>query len=486
MKKTFYTVGSLIILLICAFVFVLVPAMVGGGKQPETPTFGKYNGKSIRYEQDSDFANLVNQYGQYYQNMGYQIDNSTYFYIFNAAFNSTVAKMAAEDAVAKSGYTVPKSAVNRSMLPYFYDETGKYSSKLYKQTPEATINSMRKEISSSLVSSRFNDDHFGSSSEIVGSEALYGLKESDAELDFLSSVGTKKRGFNMALFEYSSFPDSEKVAFGKENIAKFEKYDMSVITVDSESEAKKVAKRLAAEEISFADAVAEYSTKMYSNPDGKLNVAYAYQIENIFEKDSDAEIIKGLSVGSTSEILKTKDGWSIFKTDAASASPDVTSEDFIYTVSNYISSYETSVIENYFLAKACDLKSDAALNGFASACAKAGIEAKEIPAFPMNYGSVAVAAGIDTSISGLATANENENFLKTVFTLKMNEVSEPLVMDGNVAVFQFTSEENADADAEAVLSELEEMDQTSASKKIMDSPKLENNFTTTYFNNFMN
>ena len=167
-KNTAYTIGSLIILLICAFCFVVLPAFTGSGSKQETaPSFGKYNGREIRYEQGSDFANFVSQYGQMFQSNGRQLDQSTYYYIFNYAFNSTVSKYAYEDAVKKSGYEVPKAAVNREMLPYFYDENGKYSSKLYKQTPEATVAEIRRGVEDSLVTSRFYDDNFGSDEDMV-------------------------------------------------------------------------------------------------------------------------------------------------------------------------------------------------------------------------------------------------------------------------------------------------------------------------------
>ena len=59
MQKKSYTIGSLIILLICAFVFVIVPVLSGSGKQAEDPYIGSYDGKEIRYSQDSDFATAV-------------------------------------------------------------------------------------------------------------------------------------------------------------------------------------------------------------------------------------------------------------------------------------------------------------------------------------------------------------------------------------------------------------------------------------------
>ena len=479
MKKAGYTIGTLIILLICAFVFVLVPAMAGSGNQQEAPSFGSYNNKQIRYEQNSDMANFVSQYGQYYQSMGMQIDQSNYYYIYNNAFNATVAKMAAEDSVAKSGYKVPKAAVTRQMLPYFSDENGNYNSKAYRSTPESTIAQMRSDIESSLVSLRFNDDNFGSDN------GMFGLKASTAELDFLAKMNEGKRGFDMAAFPLAGYPDSEKAAFGKANASKFIKYDMSVITVEDEATAKKVLKRLDAEEVTFADAVAEYSEKNYSNSEGKLTSNYAYQIENIMNDSAEVAVIGALKAGEKSGIVKTKFGYSIFMADGDSVAPDFESEDMLKTVNSYLNSYESSVIENYFIAEAKDFIAEAAMDGFDAACAKHGIEKDIVAPFPLNYGNSSIAGTLNTNVPGLANAATNENFLNTAFSLKMNEVSEPLVLDGNVIVLKYTTDGET-AEEEASLPDTSSFDESSASSAIMNSPKLVNNFTSTYFENFLN
>ena len=64
MKKSFYTVGSLVILLIAAFVFVLVPVLAGRNPGANIPAFGKYEGTEIRYG-DSDFDNYLSNYAEY-------------------------------------------------------------------------------------------------------------------------------------------------------------------------------------------------------------------------------------------------------------------------------------------------------------------------------------------------------------------------------------------------------------------------------------
>ena len=487
-KNTAYTLGSLIILLICAFCFVVLPAFTGSGqKQDNLPAFGKYNGKEIRYEQGSDFYNFVSQYGQMFQSNGRQIDQSTYYYIFNYAFNSTVSKYAYTDAVKKSGYEVPKAAVNREMVPYFYDENGKYSSKLYKQTPEATVAEIRRGVEDSLITSRYYDDNFGSDSDKVGSTALYGIKESDAELAFVKAYNTNKRGFSMAAFPLADYPENEKMNYAKNNAAKFTKYDLSLITVEDKSTAETVAKRLANNEITFTDAVSEYSSKNFSNTEGKITSSYQYQVENILANKEDLAVIADLAVDAVSPAIETITGYTLFKADAAPVKADLESEEIKKTVSSSLSSYEKSLIEDFFKAKAKDFTNEALKSDLDTACAKFDIEKQEISPFPLNFGSINISTSVDTSVKGLSNADSNENFLKTAFSLKLNEYSSPIVLNDNVIVLQFTKEEKA-AEGEGPYSEdsLKSYDESAAQDFVLSSDKLENNFSRVYFSNFMN
>lgn len=486
-KNSAYTIGSLIILLICAFVFVILPAFTGNaGNQEKIPAFGKYDGKEIRYEQGSDFSDFVSQYGQMFQSYGQQIDSSTYYYVFNYAFNATVTRMAYTNAVKKSGYVVPEEAINRQMRPYFNDENGNYSSKIYKQTPEATVADLRENVEDSLISSRFYDDHFASETEFFDSFALYGIKHSNAELDFLADYASNRRGFDMAIFPLSNYPESEKLAYANANADKFNKYDFSVITVSDKSTANTIAKRLNNEEITFEDAVSEYSEKNYSNTEGKLTYKYQYQIENMLANKEDLETITAAGFGDVTPIIETANGYSIFKCDATVVKADFTNPDTVSAVSSYISTYESGMIEDYFSAKAKDFASAAKNSSFAKACSQFNVENVTIKPFPMNYGSVSIVDSVDTSLNGLANADTNENFLKTAFGLKLNEISAPIVMNNSVIVLQYTVEDKVEGYDSAILTDLQKYDESTAQDAILNSPKLENNFMSVYFDYFMN
>ena len=158
MKKGFYTAGLIIVLAVSAFAFILAPAMVGRGNRDTLPPFGSYDGKKIKYEQGSDFADYVSKYADLFQRQGRQLDPQSNYYIFNYAFNAVVQKMAYTQAVAESGYAVPQSAVNRAMLPYFSDENGKYSQRKYRETSASEIERRQKEIREKLTMRHYTDD----------------------------------------------------------------------------------------------------------------------------------------------------------------------------------------------------------------------------------------------------------------------------------------------------------------------------------------
>ena len=485
-KNTVYTLGSLIILLICAFCFVVLPAVEGrtSRQQANSPVFGKYKGKEIKYEQGTEFANFVSQYGQMYQMYGQQLDQTAYYQIFNQSFKSTVLNYAYTDEVNKSGYVVPSSAITREILPYFQDENGNYSSKIYKQTSNETKQNLHDSAKAALIADRFSNDNFASSDERIGMTSLYGLKSSESEKAFISKMNKELRGFKMAAFSKSDYPLEEKLNFAKQNSDLFNKYDMSIITVEEKSNAESIAKRIANNEITFEDAVSEYSEKNYSSSDGKLTNSYQYQISNILQNKDDLASITGLGTDATSDIIQTNTGYSIFKNNASVTKPDFDSEDLQRAVSTYMTAYEMTRIEDYFTAKAEEFIKEVKASDFDTAAEKLAAKTSEIAPFPLNYGNTDILAKLSTSEDGMTNAEQNESFLNAAFSLKLNELSKPVLLNNNVVVLQYTSTETS-TDDDVNVNTLISFDQASATDAIMKSDKLEDNFLTVYFENFM-
>ncbi len=488
MKKGVYTIGSLVILLIAAFIFVLVPMLSGGRTGKRVPAFGKYDGTEIRYEQGSDFANYVSQAATNYKNQGYQLESRDYDYLFRSAFNTTVSRIAFRKAVEKSGYIVPSSAVNRAMMPYFTDETGKYSQRIYKLADPNRVQEMKKDFEETLVAQRYQEDLFGSY-ETLGKESIYGVKSSDSEIEFLRSLNAQKRKFNMVSFDMNKFPDSEKAAFGRENSDKFRKFDLSAITVSEKSGAESLAKRIANNEITFEDAISEYSQKSYTNDSGKMNSKYSFQIQAAVKNEADFEKVAALKAGEVSQAVQTTIGYSIFRADSDVSDADFSDSDTLRFVYNYINSYEASKIEDYYNAQAEKFIASAKSGSFDRACREFGVSKVEIPAFPLNYGNVGVATKLDTGLEGLSGAATNEKFLKEAFSLAKGELSSPVTNGRNVLVLQL-AETVADAEEPAakgaLANEIASYDSVSAQTALLSSPKFVDNFNEVYYSYFTN
>ncbi|MBO4758814.1 MAG: hypothetical protein J5505_02020, partial [Spirochaetaceae bacterium] len=66
---------------------------------------------------------------------------------------------------------------------------------------------------------------------------------------------------------------------------------------------------------------------------------------------------------------------------------------------------------------------------------------KQTPAaFPLNNGSNNLLNPVDSDTAVLAGASTNENFLKTAFSLKLNEISAPVMLKNNVLVLKLIGE----------------------------------------------
>ncbi|MCM1322018.1 MAG: peptidylprolyl isomerase [Bacteroides sp.] len=488
-KNKILTAGSIIILIFSAITFIFIPAMTDSLKK-QLPPFGKYNGKPIKYESGSEFAQMVEYYEQQEKNRGRQLDESAYFQIFSNAFSTTAINMAFADEVKKSGYIPSDKLIDRTMLPYFYDSENKFSARIYRDTPDAKKIELRQQITQSLITQKYARDIFGSGGA-QSNEPAYGIKSSEAEQAFIRSMQRKERAFRMAVFSKDAFPASEAAAFGREHPELFQKLNLSVVTVETESEAKKISAQLKRNEITFDDAAKEFSNKAHSDEDGVLTENFAYQIKNILTGENDLNRLCALAENETSDVIQTKEGYSLFRCFAAPEDADFSNAEMQSAVDSYMKLYEAGRIEDFIIAQAKDFAAAAVNSGFADAGKKFGIEVVSVPPFSMNYGNNPLLSFIDTAAApALQNAETNEHFLKTAFSLKEREISEPLVLGSNVIVLQLSEEtekaDDADSFAYIFPYYVSQFDQSAVQQFFMTSKKLENNFISVYFSNFMN
>jgi parvulin-like peptidyl-prolyl isomerase len=483
-------IGSIIVLVFAAASFIFIPTVsrAGGGAGGRAP-FGYYNKKPIEYTAGSFFARMVEQYKNQMQQPGQQESADLLFRIFQAAFNTTVYNEAFSFAVEQSGYIVPEKAIARRMTPYFYDANGVYSPRLFANASQSQKIELSKEIARELVYQRYFDDVFGADSEKIEENALYGRKTAANEINFLSRLGAVERSFELASFNVSAFPESESESFARAHDELFTEYDFSVITANTEEEAKAVLNQISNNEILFEDAVKDISVKFYSGDDGKLTSPYQYVLKNIVSGEENFSKLTALETGALSGVIQTSNGYSVFRADAPSKTPDFADETVKRAVFNYLRSYERSVIEDYFINAANDFAAAAARNGFLSACGEFGISRIEVPAFPLNYGNSELFAIVPTTIAELSGAQTNEKFLQTAFALRDGEISSPVVLGDNVLVLKMLAETQKGEDLNAaewiIPDRARQFDMNALETAVMADEKLKNDFVNVFFTNYM-
>lgn len=483
-KKENSKIGAVIILIISALVFLPFGASAifeSFFNKRHINTFGSYNGQKITYEPGSKFYTATSNIAQSYQAAGYQVNDQVYYYILSQAFRQTVLDYALSSAVKQSGYSVSKEAVNRAILPAFTDENGNFSQRMYNQVSQADLDKLKRNAEGQLIYSRYIDDLF-STSQFSSAEKIkvYGTKCSEAEKQFIAKMGEEKHTFEVAAFSTENYPASEAVEYGKNNAEKFAKYSLSVITVDDESEAKSILKQINANEITFEDAVSEKSQKYYSSADGAFTGGYSYQIENAIDNTDDLAKLTGLGKDTLSEVIRTKRGYSIFKGTGDKVAADFDNEETVNVVLSYMKQAEKGIIEEYFTKVAADFTSEAAITSFDKACAKFNVEKKDIAAFPINYANTEFYAKT-TDVEDVSAISSNAAAYKTMFSLKIDEISAPFILGNKIVVAKCAGIQNDTVtDFETVAEPLYQANQTTMQNTIMASDKVVDNFFATY------
>ena len=486
MKKGLYSIGGIVILLIAAFIFVLVPALAGGVSENRLPAYGSYNGVPIKFEEGTEFHSLAMQAVQGMEQQGYSFngDYASFFYsmAFSQAFNQVVGPMALRDLTAQSGWFAPDSAIDRALINQYYNESGEFSQALYNATSDDAKRKNQEQVVNALDAGRSYEDLFGSFSS-VKDKKLFGLKTSSQELEFIRKMGSQVREFEFAAFSMKTLPDQEIKDFAKKNADKLAKYDFTAITLNDEAKAKDVLKRINNSEITFEDAVTSYSTKVAGDSDsGKITQNRAYQIEGMLKDKEKSSEIFGLQNGQISAPVELNSSWAIFKCNGDNAPVDVENSEDFQAAKTYLFANEKGVVQDYYTAKANDFIAAAATNGFNEACRKFGLEKQSAPSFALNWNNqTLIGRSALEDKDELKGASTNEAFLKAAFKLGQGEISAPLVISStdNVVVLRCVGIEEggtAAEDAERLIGpEIAQADSVVVNSAIQNSPKIKSN-----------
>ncbi|GAB1433444.1 hypothetical protein MASR2M29_20700 [Spirochaetota bacterium] len=480
--NSFVYIGTIIILIITVIAFVFVPALGGAGSRSNDTSFGSWKGKPISFVYGGYFANQVSQIKSDFEKQGYTDTGSPDFarLVWRRAFENTAIHLALLDYAKEAGMAVSNSWLDTQMLEHpVFLENGVFSKRKYREMSNTDKIALRKDIELNALKSRFASD---SVSYMTGKD----------EQAFILEISKNRRSIDYVVFPFSDFPAVELKAYAIANATLFRQFSISQITIASSAkEAEQIRSKVVSGALSFEEAAKNYSKDMYSATGGSLGQKYAWELRAELGKAENVDEILALPQGEVSPVYESYAGsWVFYRLDSKVKEMDSSSPELSSTVSRYLERYERGRIEDWSVARA-EIFAEAAKSGFEKAALNANLSIKTTEPFPINYGNALnipqfgnfnLLGALDTNGKAeLNGAERNERFFEAVFSLKADEVSKPLVINGNAIVIRLkesvTVEDAMLGLLEAYYPTVVEQELSMAvASKILASPQLKDNF----------
>jgi len=418
-------IGTVAVLVIVIISFVFVPAIVprayGGGDL----IFGYYNKAPIKYAQNNYFY-------QVQQNMAHsqQISSDDPNYIFKVAqvwrgaYEETVIHMGIQDEMKQAGYIVPTDVVDREVakLPHF-QENGRFSSTRYRAMDNSSRMNLWRQVHDSVAARSYIQD-------------VSSLRTASKEASFISSMASPRRSFDLAVFPFSSYPDSELASYVQENPGLFKVTHLSRITLNSsEREARQILDAVKNGTSPFEEAAITNSQDWYAEKGGDMGIMTAFEFMFDINDEQERESIINLEKGSLSDVVKVSAGWAFFRAEEAVQAADTNDPSQMEKIRNYVSNNLRGRMEDWIIAEADKFIVQANESGFDEALANGNMTKKTFGPIPLNYGNTALFGSLSSSgVPELANAGTNQFFWTLAFSTPLNSVSRPIVIDDNVIV----------------------------------------------------
>lgn len=441
-KSVSTSIGGVIILILSVISFIFLPTMVQrGGK---ATTLGKWGNISIQNTEDSAFTNQYRNLAGYAENQNLipsdEFSRTSFYHtLAKVAFDASVIDIAITNELENSGYAPSDFLVNKELVRYYMDENEMYSEVKFQNTPSNTRLSYKKAVEHSMMNRRYVEDLFGDGKK-------GGMKMSSSETSFIEDMAKRVRDFKYVSFDFDSYPKEEIKKYGMEKAELYKTYDFSLLSYQTEEEAKNVLASLKDTSKTFEDALKEIENKKLTDDNGKLEKASREDIADLFPDNADLDKVIALKSGELSDVLQTSGmDYVIIRCDGDAKEADFDSEEVQNKIFAKMKSEDRGKIEEYLIKTAKDFATTADTDGFDKAADVFGKEVTLSQPFSLNYGSLSYFPSISTDKdSVLSPASKNEDFYNDVFALKDGGVSKPHLLGSNVVVLLQNSEKDTD------------------------------------------
>ena len=418
-------IGTVLVLVIVIVAFVVVPAIVPEAGRSEDLIFGYYNKVPIKYVPNNYFAQVQQSLFQNYMPAS---DDPNYMYTFlqvwRQAFEETVLYMGILDEMKSAGFVVPEDVVDRQVaeLPQF-QENGRFSATKYRALDNSARLNLWRQVQENIVVQTYFSD-------------MGNLKTSPNEASFIASMASPKRSFDVAIFPFSSYPESEVLSFTLTNPALFRVTRLSRISISSgERDARRVLEQVQSGVTTFEEAARANSTDWAADRGGDIGMMMAFEFEYEIRDEQDRERVFNLARGELSNVVATSSGWSFYRAEEATQPADVNDIVQMERIRSYIMSNFRGRIEDWLIAEAERFTARAREIGFSEAAEAENVNKNSFGPVSLNYGDSVLFSSVSSSgISELSGASQNQFFWRTAFSTPINTIAEPLVVGDNVIV----------------------------------------------------
>jgi len=437
---------SLIILVVIVVTFVGAPVAGKVGSKGNL-VFGSYDGEDIVYLEGSFFSDQVNAIADDYRDsINDQNAQFIQYQVWRTAFDNTVFRTAVIKELKNSGVHISGNAVDKAIVTYGpYMENGEFSENLYAQSSNIEKKNTRAKFKNELFYNQFLQD--------INSYPI-----SKNEEVFFNDIASSEKKIRYTVFPFSDFPSDNIASFGSNNADLFRKIIISKITINTDiKDAQQIQTKIQETPAMFTELARTQSSDPYADKGGEMGSRYYHELKSFVNNDEALNQIFALGTGEISDIIEDDGTWVIYRCDRAAEYSDMSVDADLLTVKTYMERFEKGIIEDYLTVQAANFAEFARSEGFSSAADSSNINTHESVSFPVIYGSPSAnyygqnipvytqiaSTDDDTALSG---ANSNEFFLKTVNSLSIDEVSEPIILNENVLVMQLIDESEKSSD----------------------------------------
>jgi parvulin-like peptidyl-prolyl isomerase len=475
---TLTKIVTYVILGLLAIVLVVgVFPSFGTGGQSSSIRFGSYDGNPIEFS-------FGNYFYRQYQNQAQQNRSggeSASYQIWRSAFESTVFHTALTNMAEAVGIRVAEPTLNRAIIDSgAYHRDGKFDVSVYEQASLESRNQLKTQYQENLPVQMVMED-------------ISTVLTAPGEFSYIVELGDSARSFSYVVFDHEAYPDALAQEYAQNHPSLFTLIDISVITVGDRVQAEELRSAIVAGETTFEDAARMNSLDSFSAEGGRAGTWYLYELQGNFSNPEEVNALFSAQEGEITQAFDAPGGAVLYRVEGSPFLPDFADTEVLADVKTYIGTHETELIASYVEQEAQEFTNLVATEGdFDRAAQRAGVSVISVDATPINVGGSSYLTGFSyTDPRGhLNNLSSDTDAMRTLYTIPVGSVSDPIEADGRFIVAQVTGETGMDAEMREYLELVypymsQSQSQQDMIQAVFTSDKLQDNFLMTYMEEIM-